>query len=176
MWRCGHCEASFPIPSGGKPIREEVFWWEAKAKVQNIPKKYEIKAQNKHLRWRGVAVVIRHGKVLLVKDKGEYQYSLPGGGIHKYERPEQAATRELYEETGLKAKKTTRLGTFKGTANRHLAYLIEAEGHVHLRKDGELEKHIWWNMKEPTPIFNHVREILKLLPQKTEPVGHPWVT
>lgn len=49
----------------------------------------------KRVRKRGDAVVIRHGKVLLVKDKGTHLWSLPGGGVHKGERSYQAPVREL---------------------------------------------------------------------------------
>ena len=121
----------------------------------------------KHLRSRGVAVVIRHGRVLLVKDKGAHNYSLPGGGVKKYERSAKAATRELYEETGLRAKSATWIGSYKGAVSDHRAYLIEAEGYVHLKGHGELKAHIWWDMKKPIPIFAHVREILKMLEEKS---------
>jgi hypothetical protein len=45
-----------------------------------------IKMGPRCLRERGVAVVIRHGKVLLVRDRGKHRFSLPGGGIKKGER------------------------------------------------------------------------------------------
>lgn len=117
---------------------------------------------NKHLRKRGVAVVIRHGKVLLVKDRGRHHYSLPGGGVHKGERSYQAAARELYEETSLRAKKTTHIGSFDGAVSEHKAYLIEADGHVHLKKGGELEAYMWWDMKSHVSVYQHVKAILKL--------------
>jgi len=59
----------------------------------------------RHLRKRGVAVVIRRGNVLLVRDSHRKHYSLLGGACHKGERSCKAAARELYEETGLRAKK-----------------------------------------------------------------------
>ncbi len=37
------------------------------------------------MRKRSTAVVIRDGKVLLVRDKGRHHFSLPGGGIKKEE-------------------------------------------------------------------------------------------
>jgi ADP-ribose pyrophosphatase YjhB (NUDIX family) len=58
------------------------------------------------LRKHCVAVVIRHGHVLLVEDRGKYRYSRLGGGVHWGERYYRAVARELYEETGLKANKT----------------------------------------------------------------------
>ncbi len=116
------------------------------------------------MRKRGVAVVIRREKLLLVKDKGVYKYSLPGGGVHKNERSFEAAARELYEETGLRAKKVTWIGSFQSPVTNHRAYLIEAEGRVHLKRHGELKTYIWWDMKKPIPVFCHVKELLKLLP------------
>jgi len=71
--------------------------------------------------------------------------------------------RELYEEKGLRAKKVTRIGSFKGAVSHHMAYLIEAEGSVHLKRHGELKTYIWWDMKKPIPVFAHVKEILKML-------------
>ncbi|PLS80984.1 hypothetical protein CYG49_03585 [Candidatus Saccharibacteria bacterium] len=49
-----------------------------------------------------VVVLNRRGEVLLVKGWFSNQrWELPGGGMHRQERPEVAAQRELYEETGL---------------------------------------------------------------------------
>ena len=126
----------------------------------------------RHLRKRGVAVVIRHGKVLLVKDKGKGYYSLPGGGVHTHESSRQAAARELYEETGLRATKLTWLGAFKSPVTEHKAFLIEAEGHVHLKGrgnkgGGELGSYMWWDMKNPISLYGHVIGILNMLFRKT---------
>ncbi len=115
---------------------------------------------DKHLRKRGDAVVIRHGKVLLVKDKGVNHWSLPGGGVHKGERSYQAAARELYEETGLRATKTTWLGSFKSPVTEHKAYLIKVQGHVHLKKGGGCESYMWWDMRSPIDVLGHVRVLL----------------
>lgn len=122
----------------------------------------------RHLRKRGVAVVIRHGKVLLVRDKGKKQYSLPGGGVRNNERSYEAAVRELYEETGLRAKKVSWLGSFRSPVTDHRAYLIEAEGHVHLKRGGELSEYIWWDMRSPASVYGHVKVILDILRKKTK--------
>lgn len=126
-----------------------------------------------HLRKRGVAVVLRHDKVLLVKDKGKHHYSLPGGGVHTHESSYQAAARELYEETGLEAIKLTWLGSFKSPVTEHKAFLIEAGGHVHLKGrgnkgGGELGSYMWWDMKSPIPVYGHVKVILNMLHRKTK--------
>lgn len=118
---------------------------------------------NRSLRKRGVAVVIRHGRVLLVRDRGKRHFSLPGGGVHRGERTYQAAARELQEETGLRAKKTTYIGSFDGAASEHKAYLIEADGHVHMKHSGELVAYTWWDMKAHVPVYAHVKVILEML-------------
>ena len=79
-----------------------------------------------HLRGRGVAVVLRCGKVLLVRDKGKSRYSLPGGGIKKGEPTVSAAARELFEELGLRAVNIRRLREcdFKGSFSYHKVCLV----------------------------------------------------
>jgi len=125
----------------------------------------------RHLRKRGVAVVIRQGRVLLVKDKGKSKFSLPGGGVHEKERSFQAAARELHEETGLKARKVTYIGSFNGAVSYHKAFLVVAEGDVHLKSHhekggGELTSYIWWDMQSPLPVYQHVKSILGMIKVK----------
>jgi ADP-ribose pyrophosphatase YjhB (NUDIX family) len=116
---------------------------------------------NRNLRSRGTAVVIKHGKVLLVRDKGKHRFSLPGGGIRENEPAASSAGRELFEELGLSPIKITRLREcdFKGSASHHKVCLIETRGEPHLRGH-ELDKFIWWDMKANIPIFTHVKVIL----------------
>lgn len=54
---------------------------------------------------RAAVIVIKNGKILLMyrrKPKGEY-YVIPGGHIEDGEKPEEAAIRELKEETNIDA-------------------------------------------------------------------------
>ena len=113
------------------------------------------------MRQRGTAVVIRHGKVLLVRDKGRHKFSLPGGGIKKGEPTVSAAAREVHEELGLHVVNVKRLRgcDFKGSLSEHKVCLIEANGEPHLRGH-ELDKFIWWDMKKPIPVYAHVSVIL----------------
>lgn len=114
------------------------------------------------MRQRGVAVVIRHGKVLLVRDKGKHRFSLPGGAIKRGEPTVSAAARELYEELGLQTSKAERLRgcDFRGSTSNHKVCLIQASGEPHLRGH-ELDKFMWWDMKKPIPTYVHVKKILE---------------
>ena len=117
--------------------------------------------RDRYLRQRGTAVVMRDGKVLLVRDRGKHRFSLPGGGTRENEPAASAAGRELFEELGLSPTKITRMREcdFKGSASHHKVCLIEARGEPHL-KGHELDKFIWWDMKAAVPVFAHVRVIL----------------
>ena len=116
------------------------------------------------MRPRGTAVLIRQDKVLLVRDKGKHKFSLPGGEINKNEPAVSAAAREVYEELGLHVTMVRRLHKcdFKGSLSEHKVCLIEANGEPRL-KGHELDKYIWWDMKTPLPVYEHVTNILEKL-------------
>ena len=113
------------------------------------------------MRPRATAIVIRDGKVLVVRDKGKNLYSLPGGGIKYGEPTISAAARELFEELGLNAIKVTRMRNldYSGSLSQHKVCLVEADGEPHF-KGHELDKFIWWDMKEDIPVYYHVKNIL----------------
>lgn len=116
------------------------------------------------MRQRGTAVVIRHGKVLLVRDRGRHRFSLPGGAVKPGEPTASAAARELYEELGLKAVNVRRMRhcDFKGSASHHKVCLIEARGEPRLRGH-ELDKFMWWDGNTDIPVYAHVKAILRKL-------------
>ncbi len=59
-------------------------------------------------------IVYKNGQVLLQKRKDNGFYGYSGGCVELYEEVEQAAKRELFEETGLTALKLELLGVFSG--------------------------------------------------------------
>ena len=121
--------------------------------------------KGRYYRQRGTAVVVQDGRVLLVRDRGRRCFSLPGGGIKKGEPTISAVERELFEELGLKAINIERLRKcdFKGSLNRHRVCIVtEMAGNPHLR-GRELAEFIWWNVKQPVPIYAHVKGILTSL-------------
>ena len=117
------------------------------------------------MKTRGTVVVIRDGKVLLVRDKGHKNFSLPGGGVKKNEPSLAAAIRELYEELKMSARKAERVFRcdFMGTASEHKVSLIETDDDEPKLRDKELAQFIWWNRRKEIPRYAHVDQILKKL-------------
>lgn len=116
---------------------------------------------NHRLRPRATAVVVRNGKVLLARNRGQRLFALPGGGIRNGESVEAAAARELYKELRLESVRIERLPhwDYEGSANRHHVCLVHANGEP-VRRRLELSGLKWWDMKEPVPVFRHVTAIL----------------
>ena len=59
--------------------------------------------KNKNMRQRAAGVIIKDGKILLLhrQKAGKVYYVIPGGGLEAGETPQQAAIREIKEETNL---------------------------------------------------------------------------
>jgi hypothetical protein len=117
----------------------------------------------KSKRYRASALVFVNDKLLLVRDRGKRDYSLPGGGYKPKESTIEACPRELREEVGgLFVKSVERLKQcdFNGIRARHKVALIKASGKPYV-KSKEIDKVILWNMKENIKVQGHVRRILK---------------
>ncbi len=74
-----------------------------------------------------IFVLDKHNVLLLhrCKDGKEY-YVVPGGGIEQSETPEQAAVRELKEETNLEVVLGEKIGEFETDGNRQYFYIARS--------------------------------------------------
>ncbi len=113
-------------------------------------------------RERAIAIIIKDGKFLLVKDRGVKAFSLPGGRIEENETILEAAVREIYEETGLEPIKAVRLKEcdYEGKVNFHRVCFLETENYDIKLNKRELKDYIWWDGKEEISAYNHAREII----------------
>ncbi len=78
-------------------------------------------------RRRGTAIVETAKGILVVSIDGRKFY-LPGGGAEDDESREQAAIRELKEETNLETVDCSFLFEFEGYSNSHKVFLIKTSG------------------------------------------------
>jgi len=123
--------------------------------------------------WVGVgAIVGRDGKVLLLKRKnahGHGSWGFPGGHLEFGETPEEAARREVLEETGLQVDGIKPVGftnDFFRKEDKHYItlYLLckKARGDPKLMEPEKCERLGWfeWN-NLPNPLFLPVRNFIK---------------
>lgn len=122
----------------------------------------------------GVAVIIRNpeGYVLFQLRKGDHgpgTWSLPGGHIEFGEEPEEAARREVLEETGLKVGKIEVYeecpyvnSHFKGTGKQYITLYFTAkylEGEPQVTEPDKCEKWVWTDPHNlPSPLFEPIEQ------------------
>ena len=117
----------------------------------------------------GVTIVGRdfEGQVLLVRHSyGPKEWFFPGGGIGKDETPEQAARRELLEETACEIEGLKLVGTVEETVSGalHRGHLFEGVVHDMPEADGRevVEARFFPTHSLPEPLSRHTRERLKM--------------
>lgn len=107
------------------------------------------------LSWRVSAygIVVKDGKLLIIKNKLEKLYDVPGGGIEMGERVEEALKREGVEEAGVILLPQTlihhTIDWFYKTSEKkfyqtlQLFYLAEMQGDMTEPSDPEIDKVLW---------------------------------
>lgn len=72
-------------------------------------------------------VVIQNSKVLMVKRRDLPLWDLPGGKVEHYETPQQAAIREMHEETGYQIKIICCYGQYHDIKRKDCQHLFLSE-------------------------------------------------
>jgi len=117
------------------------------------------------------AIVVSAGRVLMIRRsvaEGELSWQFPAGKIEPGESAEEAAVREVYEETGLTVRATRSLGRrLHPVTGRTMAYVAceLVAGHARATDDREVAEVAWCDRahlaeRVPYPLFEPVQEYL----------------
>lgn len=114
---------------------------------------------------RSCVAIIHRNRLLMVRQtyRGEVLWTFPGGSIEEGETAEQAAIREVYEETGLRVAIIKRIshGYSERIQGMYSCYLGEIlSGELKLGKDPELTGIQWMAVED----LLENREVQRLLP------------
>ena len=129
------------------------------------------------IRRRATAVVIRNGKLLMLREPGDAEFFLPGGGVEHAELPICAAVRELSEETGMTATAVRHLfdycdfwggdhSAFWEASARYWGqtqsvFAIEAQGDARL--SAEHAEFAWWDGNPELPLPQETYPLMRLI-------------
>jgi mutator protein MutT len=117
----------------------------------------------------GVIIVNKEGQILVGKRKGNYapRYSIPGGHLELGETFEEAAIREVKEETGLEIKDpkviavTNNLETFQEEGRHYISLILIArkfKGKVGIFEKRKCQEWLWCDPHHlPIPHFDASR-------------------
>lgn len=111
------------------------------------------------------AIFDSDGQILLMKRAGSGTWCLPGGAVELSESPEEAAVREVREETGLTVEVVELVDAYRRTPQptfpHHsviLTYLCDAqEGELQLSPEGDALR--YWSLEEVPEWFTNHRTI-----------------
>jgi len=122
-------------------------------------------------RRKGVALVETEKGILMVREKGNKDFSLPGGGTNRGESRESAAKRELAEETGLKAISSDFLCQYKGNPfvgyrgdriqNDVKVFVVKVAGAPRIVNRHEIVEYAWWTPGCDLPLCRGIWRTLK---------------
>jgi len=122
-------------------------------------------APPKKKRARATVIAEQKGRVLLVRERGSRNFSLPGGGIErgnpswKPHSAMEAALRELREETRLAPVKAERLFDHEGATQMHKVVWVLTKGRVRLQRR-EVSEYLWWDGKEQVSMLPSAKDII----------------
>jgi len=117
----------------------------------------------------GVRCLVEHeGKVLLIRNPyGAMKWDLPGGGVRRGERPEEAARREVREEVGISLKELRPLGRYTGTEyydkDTVVGYFARAESAALKPRRAEIYEEGWFELgRLPEPLSPEAAKVIGL--------------
>jgi len=70
------------------------------------------------------AVILSRAPRVLLVQKADGRWGLPGGGIRRGESPREAVLRELEEETGFRARKASLVGSLPRSGRRAFVFVL----------------------------------------------------
>lgn len=95
------------------------------------------------------AILIKNNEILLVKHTYSDQWFLPGGGLKKGEKLENAIKRELNEELGVEVKKIQLHGAYQNFYEGKRDYIIvfiSENFKIYPKKDQEIEQYGFFDL------------------------------
>jgi mutator protein MutT len=126
----------------------------------------------------GVIILNKNGQILIGKRKGSHApyYSIPGGHLELGETFEEAAIKEIREETGMKIKNpkvlcvTNNLETYKNEGKHYISITLLAkqfEGEPRIMEPEKCEEWLWSEVgKLPQPHFEASTNAVKCFLEK----------
>ncbi|WP_408271180.1 NUDIX hydrolase [Paraburkholderia sediminicola] len=112
---------------------------------------------------RSTVVCVRNGKILLVA-RARSRWSLPGGTIRRSESPQDAALRELEEETALVGVELTYLFQFGGLSKHHHVFRADVPQDAVAEARNEISRCRWFSPAKISTLVASIptREIVDL--------------